>query len=201
MTQATAMKKQTNSETEVPDISPTTPVTPSHSMETVPGPAPTTSTPLHTSPVPPTEMNVFVTEQCIASTTQQSFLSDQPPFMKKAGSLLPLDETDHPCEFFEAIFGSNTFDHIATQTNLYASQCNVTWEETSSEEIKAFFGLLLAMGVHRLPFLTDYWSQNPLLGAPGITKCMPRDRFKAILIVRCQHAAILLSISCTRSGH
>ena len=45
--------------------------------------------------------------------------------------------------------------------------------------------MLLAKGVHRLPFLTDYWSQNPLLGAPGITKCMPRDRFKAIL--RCLH--------------
>ena len=132
--------EKTNSETQVPDISPTTPVILSHSMETVPGPAPTTSTPLQTSPVPPTEMDVFMTEQCIASTTQQGFLSDQPPFMKKAGSLLPLDETDHPCEFFEAIFGSNTFDHIATQTNLYASQFNATWEETSSAEIKALLG-------------------------------------------------------------
>ena len=32
-----------------------------------------------------------------------------------------------------------------------------------------------------LPFLTDYWSRIPFLGAPDITKCMPRDRFKAIL--------------------
>lgn len=37
------------------------------------------------------------------------------------------------------------------------------------------------MGIHRLPFLHDYWSQHPLLGAPGITQIMPHDRFKEIL--------------------
>jgi hypothetical protein len=37
------------------------------------------------------------------------------------------------------------------------------------------------MGIHKLPYLSDYWSQHPLLGAPGLTKYMPRDRFKAIL--------------------
>ena len=129
--------EKANSGTEVSDISPTLP-----SMESIPGPTPTTSTPLQISPALPTEMDASVTEQCIASTTQsstqQSFLSGQLPFTKKAGSLLPLDETDHPCELFEAIFGTNTFNLIATQTNLYASQCNATWEETSSVEIKAF---------------------------------------------------------------
>ena len=47
--------------------------------------------------------------------------------------------------------------------------------------MKTILGMLLAMGVHRLPFITDYWSENPLLGSPGIIKCMPRDCFKAIL--------------------
>ena len=115
------------------------------------------------------------------SSHQWNTFSTHPPFTKKAGSLLTLNGSDYPCEFFEAIFGSDTFDLIADQSNLYATQSNATWEETSSNEIKVFIGMILAMGVHKLPYLRDYWSQNPLLGAPGITKSMPRDRFKAIL--------------------
>ena len=124
--------EKTNSKTEVSDITPTAPVTLSESVAapTTPLVLPSrqTSTPLWISPASPTQMDVSMTDQCIASTTQssaqQSFLSSQPPFTKKADSRLPLDETDHQCEFFEAIFGSNTFDLIATQTNLYASQSN-----------------------------------------------------------------------------
>ena len=35
--------------------------------------------------------------------------------------------------------------------------------------------------MHQLPSVFDYWSQNPFLGTPGITKGMPRDRFLQIL--------------------
>ena len=83
--------------------------------------------------------------------------------------------------FFEAIYGNDTFDLIVAQTNLYAQQLNANWEETTLDEIKAFLGMLLVIGIHKLPFLWDYWSQNSLLGVPGITKCMPRDCFFAIL--------------------
>ena len=67
------------------------------------------------------------------------------------------------------------------QTNLYAQQLNANWEETTRDEIKAFLGMLSVMEIHKLPFQRDYWSQNSLLGVPGITKCMPRDPFFAIL--------------------
>lgn len=106
---------------------------------------------------------------------------DHPLFTRRTGRQLILNKDDHPHEFFEAIFGSDTFDHIATQTNLYASQSGATWEPTSGAEVKAFLGILLAMGIHRLPFLRDHWSQHPLLGAPGITQIMPHVRFKEIL--------------------
>ena len=69
------------------------------------------------------------------------------------------------------IFGSDSFDAIAEQNNLYTSQLGAGSEWTPT----------LTMGIHKLPYLSDYWSQHPLLGAPGLTKYMPRDRFKAIL--------------------
>ena len=41
--------------------------------------------------------------------------------------------------------------------------------------------MLYAMGIHRLPDFHDYWSQDPLLSAPGIVSGMPRSRFKVLM--------------------
>ena len=45
----------------------------------------------------------------------------------------------------------------------------------------SFVGILLAMGIYRLPSLRDYWSQHALLGVPGITSGMSRNRFLELL--------------------
>ena len=45
----------------------------------------------------------------------------------------------------------------------------------------SFVGILLAMGIHRLLSLRDYWSQHTLLGVPGITSGMSRNRFLELL--------------------
>ena len=47
-------------------------------------------------------------------------------------------------------------------------------------EMKLFLGMILIMGVHRLPQLEDYWSANPLLGVKGITLGMPLRRFRVL---------------------
>ena len=51
----------------------------------------------------------------------------------------------------------------------------------TKEEIRHFIGMIQVMGVHQLPSVFDYWSQNPFLRTPRITKGMPRDRFLQIL--------------------
>ena len=132
------MKKK-NYETEIPGITPTTPITHSPSMvcllqlqqllwstsfqirKRLPHVYPTS------------DISVSATQ----SLAQQSFLSSQPPFTKKAGSLLVLpftkkagsllvlDENDHPGEVFEAIFRSNTFNLIITQTVCQPIQFNL----------------------------------------------------------------------------
>jgi hypothetical protein len=57
---------------------------------------------------------------------------------------------------------------IVTFTNIYASQERtllvgkkqgkriLNWVDTTKEEIKAFFGLLIIMGIHLLPHLSNY---------------------------------------------
>ena len=89
------------------------------------------------------------------------------------GPILPDDAfLETPYDFFAHIFGRNTFQLIAIQTNLYALQ---------KAKVKSFVGMIFAMGIHRVPALSNYWSQNPLIGVPGITKCMGRNKFKELL--------------------
>ena len=56
---------------------------------------------------------------------------------------------------------------------------------TTLYEMYLFLGIIIAMGVHKLPNLAHYWSSDCLLGAPGISVGMPTDHFKALL--RCFH--------------
>ena len=44
-----------------------------------------------------------------------------------------------------------------------------------------FLSIIIALGVHVLPSVADYWSTDSLLGVPGISAGMPIDRFKTIL--------------------
>jgi hypothetical protein len=47
------------------------------------------------------------------------------------------------------------------------------WVDTCKEEIQQYLGILIAMGIDRLPQLEDYCSSNRLVGAPGIRSGMP----------------------------
>ena len=108
--------------------------------------------------------------------------SSSQPSLPIPGPILPDDLTlESALDYFVYIFGEDTFKNIAQQTNLYALQCNQEWHETSTEEIKAFLGMILAMGIHKVPSVSDYWSQHALLGVPGITRNMLRNRFMQIL--------------------
>lgn len=88
--------------------------------DTPTGSAPTfsTSTPIP-SPSTPEPVDTASVE-----VHQHQEIADHPPFIEKTGSLLTLDGTNHPWEFFEEVFGTATLDMIAHQTNLYAAQCN-----------------------------------------------------------------------------
>jgi hypothetical protein len=80
------------------------------------------------------------------------------------------------------IWGEDTAQFIADQSNLYAAQKGSNdWVNTNGEEMQSFIGMLIAMGIHKMPCIKDYWSHHALLGVPGITRGMPRKRFLSIL--------------------
>jgi len=73
---------------------------------------------------------------------------------------------------------------IVQQSNLYHSQIKPDddkWKDITFEELKAFLGILIAMGLLDLPKFHDYWSRGNLLSVPWFATIMPRDRFFEIL--------------------
>ena len=88
---------------------------------------------------------------------------------------------------YRAFYCSADYDKIVTQSNLYAKQQrlakndNSPWNPITKEEMIAFIGVNIAMGVVQLPAGDDYWSVNPILAYPWFRSVFSSHRFRQIL--------------------
>lgn len=95
--------------------------------------------------------------------------------------------------FYGLMVSDKIFQEIVECTNLFAihkiaSKEEVSkfarlrrWTPTDLAEIKQFFGILLFMGLVKLPRLADYWSTDEVLGHPYTRTVMSRNRFELLL--------------------
>ena len=88
-------------------------------------------------------------------------------------------------DIFKLFFTNDIVDHITQQTNEYASECMgeerfAKWEKVCGNDIYAYFGIMIIMGLVKLPTLHDYWARNPLFHCSVIAAHMARDRFLEI---------------------
>lgn len=98
-----------------------------------------------------------------------------------------------PADFFRLMTPDSLFQEIARLTNQFAIDKIVKsgpasrfarlrkWTPTDMCEIKKFFGLILFMGITKLPRLADYWSTNDIIGHPFPRTIMARNRFELLL--------------------
>ena len=56
----------------------------------------------------------------------------------------------------------------------------LTWVKVTKEELKAYLGSCILMGINRLPALDDYWSTDPTLHYSPIANRISRDRFREV---------------------
>ena len=106
----------------------------------------------------------------------------------------PVD--DSLVAFFKLFFTEEIIDTIVAETNRYAHQQNAnrarkdgSWfaehgnaTDLTPEELKAFLGILILMGIIKLPSLKSRWNEDePYFYQPNIAKVMTRDRFLAIM--------------------
>ena len=107
------------------------------------------------------------------------------------------DNKSNECDYFRSLFTADTVQNIVNQTNLYAQQTKSksirragrkvresgqtkNWNPLMPAELDAFIGMHILMAIHVLPQLKHYWSSDPLLGVPAVSKVMTGKRFKKI---------------------
>ena len=88
-------------------------------------------------------------------------------------------------EVFLHFWPEEFLQQICVQTNVYAREVMgpdkyEEWVEVTVEELKAYLGFSILMGIVRLPALEDYWKVDPFLNFPPIATRIPRQRFRDI---------------------
>ncbi|XP_041473820.1 piggyBac transposable element-derived protein 4-like [Lytechinus variegatus] len=120
-----------------------------------------------------------------APSWQQNSYQERPKLL--------FDHTDYePVDYFSQFFPDEVFELMATQTNLYAKQTIGRlgvlqqhsrlnkWTDTTPAELKAFIALQMAMGLVTKSATDQYWEENWLLGTPGFSTVMCRNRYQLL---------------------
>lgn len=95
-----------------------------------------------------------------------------------------------PYDIFKIFITDEIVEYMAEQTNLYAEQVlkskpkskgnEKSWVSTNTREMEKFLGIIMWMGLMKLPTLKSYWSKNCLY-INKIKEIMPRNRFEYLL--------------------
>lgn len=110
---------------------------------------------------------------------------DVPEFTEHVGPTrrLPRDATplSSSCCCLQLITrytNKNALDLILAHPQMNGAE---EWTQTTAEEIMAFLGIVILMGVVKLPATHMYWSLDERLNQAGVVKIFPRDRFLILL--------------------
>ena len=96
-----------------------------------------------------------------------------------------MDIPDSPEDVFQLFSDESLQSDIVKESNKYARQvmgedAYERWNPITVEELKAFFGLSILMGINHLPAIDDYWSRDPHLCYGSIADKISRQRFRDI---------------------
>lgn len=103
-----------------------------------------------------------------------------------------LPKTAQPIEYFKKYCNDELLQLMVRETNRNATQVLNkirlnrssrlrAWQPTNIDEMNKFIGLLLWMGLHPLPRISDYWSTKVIYKNNVAPKVMSRNRFQLIL--------------------
>ena len=119
---------------------------------------------------------------------------DVAPFIQPVGPAVNLPQT--LVGIFRLFFTTTLVASIVEETNRYAREVlgdnATTWVDVVAEDIWAFLGFALLMGINRLPQLHLYWNTDPVFHYLPIAERISRDRFFCNLEI-----PPLLQLGCT----
>ncbi|KAI5644264.1 transposase IS4 domain-containing protein [Phthorimaea operculella] len=113
----------------------------------------------------------------------------------------PTEEYSSPYDAFNAIWDDDIMESIAKETNAYAKQVAANmlaggsmhqrsritkWCDTKVDELRVFFGIVLAMGIVVKTRIEEYWqASGDIFSTPGFSAAMSCNRF--MLLSKCLH--------------
>ena len=105
------------------------------------------------------------------------------PFTSPTGPTVLI--STEPSDIFGLFYTDTVMEDIVHQTNLYAQQTMEEsqyekWVDVTVEELKAYLGFGILMGIVKLPLIDDYWKKDPFLHYDPIASRITRDRFRDI---------------------
>ena len=106
---------------------------------------------------------------------------DVQPFCQPVGPAQPTSAD--PAELFQLFFTDDIVRHLVEETNRYAAQClegKPTVWSTNVEELRAYFGFYIFMGLVREPEIRDYWSNDETFHYSPVAGRISRHRFEEI---------------------
>ncbi len=78
-------------------------------------------------------------------------------------------------------FNCSLLEMIVDQTNKYAAEClgdrYSTWQTITVEELQAYMGFMILMGLVKLPSIYDYWQKDEVFHYSPVASRISRDRF------------------------
>ena len=106
-------------------------------------------------------------------------------FTLPVGIMFEIGNEARELDVFKKFFNDEILNVIVRETNRYARQKLAgealdKWQGVTLEEIKAFLGVSVVMGVNILPSISDHWSSNQFLGNEGIQKVMTKNCYENI---------------------
>jgi hypothetical protein len=102
------------------------------------------------------------------------------PFATPFGPTGLQQSVTSPLDYFELFLPLSLVQYVASCTNQYAiSKKAKNWEPTNPSELYLFFGLIVYMGIDRLPELPMYWSSQNTHSF--VSDTMSRNRFQQLL--------------------
>ena len=112
-------------------------------------------------------------------------------FSATPGVNIPLPRNATPIQYFQLFLTSSVLQYIIDTTNHYATAALSaitpsprslfrTWKDVTMQEVRAFIGVILQMGLVQLSDIKDYWSTHTTLNFPFFHSIFSRDRFLQI---------------------
>ena len=98
------------------------------------------------------------------------------------GPVEPMNPNEYnSLDFLQLLWPESLVDVVVEETNRYGlNRGGHKWVNITREDVWAFLGIIICMGIHRLPNISDYWSKDSLLGVADVRKSMSLRKFWSI---------------------